>query len=86
VNPDAPHYDPCGGPLRLTVEDLREIVSALDDADSDLARDFGLRDAVAWVADPFEAGAAYRRAADRFVSHTWTMLALYEPDDCEIIE
>ena len=41
MNPDAPiSYDPLGGPIRYTLEDIREIDEAVNAADSQLVEDF----------------------------------------------
>jgi hypothetical protein len=79
VLPSADASLPTGGPLRLTVEDLREVVAALDAADAELVADFGLRDA-AFESDPFLAAEEYVRSVERFVRDVWTMLAFFDPE------
>ena len=70
---------PTGGPLRLAVDDLREIVAALAEADADLVRDFKLSEA-AFEPDAFVAGDAYTRAVERWVRAIWTHLAFFDLD------
>ena len=84
VDPDHGHPDwPTGGPLRLSMTDVREIVDALDDADPELIESFGLTEA-ALESDVFALAAAYQRQVERWLKDLWTELALYDPADCEI--
>jgi hypothetical protein len=66
----------------LSVDSLSEVCAALDAADSELVRDFGLVDA-ALESDVFLAGDAYARAVERWLKGVWNLLAVHDPDSCE---
>jgi len=80
LHSDRGHADqPTGGPLELSVSDLREIVDALDGAAPELVEDFGLGEA-ALESDIFLVADAYRRQVERWTRDLWTELAFYDLD------
>lgn len=85
MNPDAPiSYDPLGGPIRYTLEDIRDVNEAVNAADSELVESFGLR-SVVLEPDPFLVAEAYRASFQKFITQLWTMLSLECPEDYETI-
>jgi hypothetical protein len=78
----ADHADaamPTGGPLALSVDALRDIVTALGEADAELVADLELAEA-AFEPDPFLAGELYCAGVERWLKDLWLGLAFEDPD------